>query len=108
MLNIIYKSEGTDRIIVDAKVDNWSNVYNFLIKNMIDKKIKKEYQSKVLLASEEIFINIANYAYEKEKDGKVWITTEKTDTTYDIVFVDGLKITVKEEKEHIDNILGSK
>lgn len=26
----------------------------------------------------------------------------------DIVFVDGLKITVKEEKEHIDNILGSK
>ena len=26
----------------------------------------------------------------------------------DIVFVDGLKITVKEEKEHIDNILCSK
>lgn len=26
----------------------------------------------------------------------------------DIVFVDGLKITVKEEKEHIDNILGLK
>ena len=100
MLNIIYKSEETDRLIVGAKVDNWSIVYNFLTKNMIDKKIKKEYQSKVLLASEEIFINIANYAYEKEKDGKVWITTEKTDITYDIVFVDaGKQYNPLEKKE---------
>ena len=102
MLNIIYKSEGTDRLIVDAKVDNWSTVYNFLIKNMIDKKIKKEYQSKVLLASEEIFINIASYAYEKGKDGKAWIITEKTDTTYDIVFVDSGKHYNPLEKKEPD------
>ena len=89
MLNLIYSGNDkveTNEIVVDATKDKWSNVYDFLAKDMTDKKIEKDRKLKILLAAEELFVNIASYAYEK--DGKAWIKTEKTDTTYDISFID--------------------
>lgn len=88
MLNIIYKGNETNTIVVKATINNWSTVYNFLIQDMTDKKIEKGHQLKILLACEEIFVNIASYAYEKEKGGYAWVTTERTDTNYNIIFSD--------------------
>jgi sigma-B regulation protein RsbU (phosphoserine phosphatase) len=91
MLNLIYKGNDkveTNEFVVDAIRDNWSAVYDFLAKDMTDKKIEKDRKLKILLAGEEIFVNIASYAYEQGQNGKAWIKTEKTDTTYDISFID--------------------
>ena len=100
MLNLIYSGNDkveTNEIVVDATKDKWSNVYDFLAKDMTDKKIEKDRKLKILLAAEELFVNIASYAYEK--DGKAWIKTEKTDTTYDISFIDTGKQYKKKKKK---------
>ena len=50
---------------MQAVTSNWQQVYNFLNQNMRNKGINYKLTSKILLASEEIFVNIASYAYPK-------------------------------------------
>ena len=48
---------------MQAVTSNWQQVYNFLNQNMRNTGINYKLTSKILLASEEIFVNIASYAY---------------------------------------------
>ena len=50
---------------MQAVTSNWQQVYNFLNQNMRNTGINYKLTSKILLASEEIFVNIASYAYPK-------------------------------------------
>ena len=63
------------QIKVPAIKDNWSNVYNFLESFAFLSGISKKDSLKILLASEEIFANISNYAYPN-KTGEVKKTVE--------------------------------
>ena len=59
-------------IEVDAKTNNWETVYEFLSELMKEYKIQAKIISHVLIACEEIFINISNYAYP-DSVGKAYI-----------------------------------
>lgn len=48
---------------MQAVTSNWQQVYNFLNQNMRNTGINYKLTSKILLASEEVFVNIASYAY---------------------------------------------
>ena len=50
---------------MQAVTSNCQQVYNFLNQNMRNTGINYKLTSKILLASEEIFVNIASYAYPK-------------------------------------------
>ena len=50
---------------MQAVTSNWQQVYNFLNQNVRNTGINYKLTSKILLASEEIFVNIASYAYPK-------------------------------------------
>lgn len=58
---------------VDAAVNNWSKVYKFLNKCLVDVNAEKKISGQILVASEEIFVNISHYAYKPPSKGKVEI-----------------------------------
>lgn len=64
-----------DNIYIPALVENWKTVYEFLKKNLEDKGIPKNHKIPVLFASEEIYVNISNYAYP-QSTGKVSVHFE--------------------------------
>ena len=61
-----------DTIKILAATQNWRKVYDFLNLWLKNSKVSYSDSSRILLASEEIFVNISNYAY-KEKKGDVII-----------------------------------
>ncbi len=63
------------QIKVSALKGNWSKVYDFLENFFSSVGVNKKNSLKILLASEEIFANISNYAYPN-KIGEVKITIE--------------------------------
>lgn len=50
-------------IQIPAIVENWNLVHDFLQEFIDEMKIDRKIKSNVLLSSEEIFVNIARYAY---------------------------------------------
>ncbi|MGN1043978.1 MAG: ATP-binding protein [Acutalibacteraceae bacterium] len=58
---------------VDATVEKWSEVYKFLNKCLLNINIEKKIAGQILVASEEIFVNISHYAYKPSSKGKVEI-----------------------------------
>ncbi len=61
-----------DTIKIPASTENWRIVYDFLHQHLKRNSINHKELLHILLASEEIFVNISNYAY-KEKNGNVII-----------------------------------
>ncbi|MBR1736867.1 MAG: ATP-binding protein [Firmicutes bacterium] len=62
------------RLEVDAKIENLDRVNEFISDNIIDCPVKDAMQ--IELVVEEIFVNIAHYAYEGKGDGKAWVNCE--------------------------------
>lgn len=56
-----------DTIIIPASTENWRIVYDFLHQHLKRNSINHKELLHILLASEEIFVNISNYAYKREK-----------------------------------------
>lgn len=84
-------------LIIDAKTDNLQEVNTFIEPHIkkCDDKTKKEIE----LCIEEIFVNIANYAY-KNTIGKVEINIESNNQEIKITFKDnGKKFNPLEQKE---------
>ncbi len=52
-------------IKISAVTKNWNQVYRFLQKCMKDFNISMPVQKNILIAAEEIFVNISKYAYPK-------------------------------------------
>ena len=75
---------------VDATVKNWGRVYKFLKDRLMNIDAKKKIAGQILIASEEIFVNISHYAYKPPSKGKVEINFgfEKPSAIVSIRFVD--------------------
>ncbi len=61
-----------NKIVVPAKIDALDEVLAFIEKDLEAKDCNLKVQMQIAIAAEEIFVNIAQYAYEK-KDGEVVI-----------------------------------
>ena len=72
------KKPISQKIETLALNENWQNVYDFSKKFISSFGISKKDIVNILLSIEEIFVNIANYAYP-EKTGKVSIKIEYID-----------------------------
>ncbi|MBO4429656.1 MAG: SpoIIE family protein phosphatase, partial [Clostridia bacterium] len=68
---------GTNELVVDAKVENLDNVLAFVDENLERLNCSPKTQMQIDVAVEEIFVNIAHYAYGEET-GKATIKFEKT------------------------------
>lgn len=75
---------------VDATIDNWGKVYKFLNDCLVNIDVGKKITGQILIASEEIFVNISRYAYKLPSGGKVEINFrfEKPSSVVKIKFVD--------------------
>ena len=75
---------------VDATVKNWGRVYKFLNDHLVGIEAKRKIAGQILIASEEIFVNISRYAYKTPSNGKVEINFgfEKPSSVVRIKFVD--------------------
>ena len=76
-----------NQLKTEAKTENLENVNNFLTENLIGCPMKVLMQTE--LAVEEIFVNIAHYAY-KDETGEVWVSCEldKEKNLFTIIFED--------------------
>ena len=82
-------SEISRELVIDATVENLSEVQAFLESNMEEAGCSPKVQMQVSLISEEIFVNIAHYAY-KEGTGTATVHLEISDTpaTVTVTFLD--------------------
>ncbi|MBR1453626.1 MAG: ATP-binding protein [Lachnospiraceae bacterium] len=79
-------------LVVDAKIENLTEVIEFLNKELDSVGCDEKTKAKIDIAVDEIFSNVANYAY-KPVDGKVAIRFDdiKEKMEVEIVFIDGGK-----------------
>lgn len=73
------------RLETEAKTENLDKINDFTADILIGKPMKLLMQ--IDLAVEEIFVNIANYAYE-DKIGKVWVECTLENDILTIIFED--------------------
>jgi anti-sigma regulatory factor (Ser/Thr protein kinase) len=74
-------------IIVKADINELTEVQSFIQKEIASAGATKSAINQVLLAAEEIFVNICNYAYENA--GEAEISVEKNETAVVVTFSDG-------------------
>ena len=90
MLGFHYKNHQVNRNQIysdDAKPENYTAFYNWLHGIIQPWNLDEELINKIDLCAEEIFINIALYAYP-ERTGKVEVSVEKNDDNIILKFVD--------------------
>ena len=88
MLCVEYKGVGcVDKIELEAKDENLSKAIDFVIGKLEGKSAKAKALQQLEIAIEEIFINIAHYAYIP-KDGMVTISADVVNNTIHIAFMD--------------------
>ncbi len=64
MLALNYKGfVGNDSILLEANIDNYAKLIDWLDKKCDEAGIESSYKTKLNIAVEEIFANVANYAY---------------------------------------------
>lgn len=86
-------------IVIDAVIENLTSVLNFLDTEMEEKNINAEIQNNVKIAADEIFINIASYAYAPST-GSVCIRVEIINKEIIIEFEDsGVKYNPLEKED---------
>ena len=73
---------------VPAKIEKWNNVNDFLELQLEEAGCSFIAQTQILIAAEEIFVNIASYAYEGKEGEAEMITTYDTDGMFQIEFRD--------------------
>ena len=86
MLEILFCQAPEGTFVTEAQVKNVDKVLGFVEQDVIKNKISKENQSKIMIITEEVFSNIAQYAYRKT--GMARITTKLTDGIYYLRFTD--------------------
>lgn len=91
------------KIIIPAKISQISKVNSFIQENLKDKNCLPEDVNNILLAVEEIFVNIASYAYSKN-NGKVIIkfSFNKKTSTVNLCFLDNGKKFNPLENNNVD------
>ena len=92
MLNFAYIGlgkavEGTDTLTVEARTENLEQVLAFIERNLEAADCPVKAQTQICVAAEEIFVNIASYAYAPGT-GSAVISISAGDGTAEIVFRD--------------------
>ena len=101
MLCIELGKDESKEIIVDAKTDNLSQVTSFISSFLKENNCPTKAEKQIILAVDEAFTNIANYAYDG-KDGKVDITIQLDGNLVTIVMRDEGKLYDPLDKEDPD------
>lgn len=106
MTALIYNGfADSKKIVLEAKVDNLSKLINetesFVAKYITDKNIK----SNINISVEEIFVNVAHYAYPTGSSGEIEIIFKGKNNKIEIRFIDsGIKYNPLETKEPDTNL----
>ena len=74
-------------LITDAKIENLDEVLNFLGQYLEKWECPMKTHTQINIAAEEIFVNIAHYAYNPQT-GKATITIERKGNDAEITFID--------------------
>ena len=78
-----------ERLEIEATTENLYSVLNFIDEKLEEYECSMKAQMQIDIAVEEIFVNIANYAYDKEAPGTAQITIElMQDNMLNITFTD--------------------
>ncbi len=105
-----------DEITIDASTDNLSKVISFLANNLEKLNCKPKTQVQLELAVEEIFVNIATYAYPDKigavrvrieadtAENEILITFEDSGTPYDPLKKPDPDVNVPVEKRQIGGL----
>ena len=88
MLALSYKGfENLDTILLEANIDNYSKLIDWLNKKCDDAEIQSAYKTKLNIAVEEIFANVANYAYPTN-EGNVEVAFKVSGNEVEMKFID--------------------
>ncbi|WP_054834920.1 ATP-binding protein [Methanobrevibacter arboriphilus] len=91
-----------DKLIVHAETEELDKVLNFISNQLKTYNFSKKFEIQLELATEEIFVNISNYAYKKDsKNNEVAIYSffNEDNSTLTVKFVDnGIPFNPLEEK----------
>lgn len=91
LLEFIYKGYSSS-LKTNANIKNIEEIISFFKKDMLKYNIKEdEIQFKAIMIAEEVFSNIAQYAYKKPNIGKLQIDTQVINNEYVITFRDNGK-----------------
>ena len=104
MLDMIFKAKGTKKNPRELKIaanDNNMDKVNDFIHSCLPENCDSTILNKIDLAVEEIFVNIAHYAYQP-KNGDAYISADFSDNTLTVVFRDFGKEFNPIEKEDPD------
>lgn len=86
MLVFHYRGQNSDTLTVDADIKKLGFVLEFIEQDMQEKGIPQEIRPKIIVAAEELFSNIALYAYEA--GGEAEIKTALSKDKYSLKFTD--------------------
>ena len=100
------KKEDDNMLVIDAKTENLYQVMDFVDSFLEENDCGPKAQTQIDLSVEEIYVNIANYAYP-EKDGKCEIHLSMKDDSVEIVFIDSGIPYNPLEKPDPDNTLSA-
>ena len=80
-------------IVLKAQVDNLYKVLDFVEEELDLRNCKAKAKSQILVAVEEIFVNIASYAYERgDGEVKIMVSFDADSNVVSIIFIDsGIK-----------------
>jgi len=86
-------------ITVPAKVEHLDKVFSFIEKSVSEANMDKKYGNNLRIAVEEIFVNIADYAYS-HNDGDVTISVSVSSSNITVEFKDkGIKFNPLEKDD---------
>ena len=82
-------SAETREMVFDAKVEKLYDALSFVESQLNEAGCSKKEKNQISMAIEEIFVNIASYAYPPEvADGKIWVETEICQGSAAITLID--------------------
>ena len=81
------KTEEMHELVVDAQVEKLDEVLDFIDQHLDEWECPMKTQTQINIAVEEIFVNIAHYAYENH-DGQARITITRKGSDAEITFTD--------------------
>jgi anti-sigma regulatory factor (Ser/Thr protein kinase) len=89
MVCLEMKGETPARLVVDAECDELDKVNSFIHQHLGDADLSPKMMMDLDLAVEEIFVNIANYAYDgKEGNADISFSFNEEDRMVKMVFTD--------------------
>ncbi len=91
MMEFVYLRSSFDELKVSADVKNLSKVLNFIKESIQRYHLSDEVSFKMVTAAEEIFANIALYAYDNNQNQEISVKTHFDGTFYHIKFSDSGK-----------------